>query len=219
MSRGINICITFAMMKTILTILALSISIAASASHPEISRRLAEYTEACVTMRDGVLNHDRYALMDARETFGSVLAKPYRDFKVERESCKGALGNPTMQFNEIYCDSLLANGFRLVELDDLSAMRGKEDNPEVLCYCASLAGDAEVQLSFLASGDCGLTIVTADALPIESALALDSTPIRFTSRDKGSVRTAAWKMDGLGYLTLTLRNPNSTRQTFVVALQ
>ncbi len=219
MTSGINIYITFAMMKTILTILALSISIAASASYPEISRRLAEYTEACVTMRDGVLNHDRYALMDARETFASVLAKPYRDFTVERESCKGALGDPTMQFNEFYCDSLLANGFRLVELDNLSVMRGGKDNPEVLCYCASLAGNAQVQLSFMASGDCGLTIVTADALPIEADLTLDSTPIRFTSRDKGTVRTAAWKMDGFGYLKFTLRNPNPTRQTFVVALQ
>lgn len=178
------------------------------------------FLDACVQLRDGIADRDRYAVMDARSGFATVKAVPYPFYELK----SGKLLDAAVRFNEVFCDSLIANGFEPVKLSELSGLReGEEDAPGGVYYFeASMAPGAAVAFSYMASNRCRFGLVGADAsLPLTVELSNGEGKLNTKRRNGDTLHTADWQSDPYGEeINVSITNTSAERPaTFVIAIK
>lgn len=203
-------------MKKLIVVLLLSV-ICGNSYAFVLSDNMLKFRQACLQLREGLAKHDKYILMDASEAFKAIETVPFEEYELLSQSPQKALGKPIMQFNDSYCDELVKNGFNLIELDDLTAMRGAM---ELQTLGASIAAGGKV--SFKSSGceNCSLMVVSEDNRKLKVTLTANGVEQPVVSENDGTVNWVNWTLpEELTEFSFTVENPSDKTVSFVIAVE
>lgn len=203
-------------MKKLIVVLLLSV-VCGNSYASVLSDNMSKFRLACLQLREGLAKHDQYILMDASEAFKTIETVPFEEYELMSQSPQNALGKPVLQFNDSYCDQLIKNGFNLVELDDLTAMRG---SMELQTLGASLTAGGKA--SFKSSGceDCTLMVISEDNTKLKVTLLANGAEQSVVSENGGTVNWVKWTLpEELTEFSFTVENPSGKAVSFVIAVE
>jgi len=199
------------MKRFILTIISL-IAVMPFMAKTTLPSQLQKFAEACSLENTGLSDHDKYAMMSAIDIFNKIEREPLTDYTVK----EGNPVEPTLRYNESYCEALLKNNFTLVALDDLRLMRGLDT---ILTLDVAVEGNSSLSLSIPGNGRCAVLVAGMPYADINALIADGNKFMDLESAGYLGITALIWERpsDAESDFTLIVTNNSESTQSIVVA--
>lgn len=204
------------LMKRFLALLSILMLLPTGPVHA-LSDAMNHFREGAILLLEGIDNNDRAALTDAADMLAAADSSEFEDFTVTL-SAPDALSDPTVIFSTDFCNELRKNGFTLVPLDPLDALRNVDS--AISTITRTLAPGASATFTVDCEGETSLVAVGS----IPGALSVDvginggvANPLEGTA--DGYSLSNSWDTGTYGSITATLTNTSGFPVSFVLAFQ
>lgn len=201
----------------------ISFVMAGKSAGQEAVSALSAYRDACVAMVSAIDKHDKYSLYDVQKKMKGIELSSFATLVEADEATKKNAEKPNIMFTCEGVDTLIARNFELVELNDLSTLRG-DAWAQVLTHHAAIAPGATLTWQSEAYDSCEMVIVWHPAATLTLTVTDLETGKTYeaTTDSCGYAATVKWAMPSqtakVPNFSFSVTNHSNRKVSFVVAM-